>query len=72
MLLLLIRQYQGAFTPIELSKTLGVTSKTVINRLAVLVKTGFVVPHLVSERIRSYELSGFAKENAAKIKKQIG
>ena len=72
LLLLLIQRYKGAFTPIEISKTLGVTNKTVINRLAVLVKTGFVVPHLVNERIRSYALSDFAKENAAKIKKLIG
>ena len=72
LLLLLIKRYKGEFTPIEVSKDLGVTNKTVINWLSVLVKTGFVTPHLVNERIRSYALSGFAKENAAKIKKQIG
>ena len=72
LLLFLIRQYKGEFTPIEISRALGITNKTVINRLAVLVKNGFVVPHLVSERIRSYELSDFAKENAAKIKRLLG
>ena len=67
LLLLLIRQYHGEFTPIEVSKALGVTNKTVINRLSVLVKTGFVIPHLVNERIRSYELSEFTKRNEKKI-----
>ncbi len=72
LLLLLIKRYKGEFTPIEVSKDLGVTNKTVINWLSVLVKTGFVIPHLVNERIRSYELSAFAKAHAAKIKKRIG
>lgn len=72
LLLLLIKRYKGEFTPIEVSKDLGVTNKTVINRLSVLVKTGFVIPHLVNERIRSYELSAFAKAHAAKIRKRIG
>lgn len=72
LLLLLIKMYKGEFTPVEISKVLGVTNKTVINRLSVLVKTGFVIPHLVNERIRSYELSAFTKDHAAKIKKLIG
>ncbi len=63
LLLLLLKKYKGQFTPIEVSKELGVTNKTVINRLAALVKNGFVEPHMVKERIRSYELSGFAREN---------
>ena len=72
LLLFLLKQYKGEFTPIEISRTLGITNKTIINRLAVLVKNGFVVPHLVNERIRSYEFSDFAKENAVKIKRLIG
>ncbi|MCR5040795.1 MAG: Fic family protein [Clostridia bacterium] len=71
LLLLLIKQYPGEFTPVELSRALGVTNKTVINRLSVLVKTGFVVPHLVNERIRTYRLSEFAVRNAQKIKKLL-
>ena len=62
LLLLLLQKYKGEFTPIEVSKELGVTNKTVINRLAVLVKRGFVEPKLVKERIRSYRLSSFVKE----------
>ncbi len=46
---------------------MGVTNKTVINRLATLVKNGFVVPNMVKERIRSYELSEFAKQNEKAI-----
>ena len=63
LLLLLLQKYKGEFTPIEVSKELGVTNKTVINRLAVLVKRGFVEPKLVKERIRSYRLSSFVKEH---------
>lgn len=61
LLLLLLQKYKREFTPIEISRELSVTNKTVINRLAVLAKNGFVVPNLVKERIRSYELSEFAK-----------
>ena len=72
LLLFLLGRFQGEFTPIECSRLLGVTNKTVINRLSVLVKSGFVVPLLVNERIRSYRLSDFTKENAEKIKKLLG
>lgn len=61
LLLLLLQKYKREFTPIEISRELSVTNKTVINRLSVLAKNGFVVPNLVKERIRSYELSEFAK-----------
>ena len=71
LLLLLLKKYKGEFTPIEVSKVLGVTNKTVINRLAILVKNGFVKPNMVKERIRSYELSDFSKENEKRIKKTI-
>lgn len=69
LLLLLINNYKREFTPIEVSKELKVTNKTVINRLATLVKNGFVVPHMVKERIRSYELSDYTKQNEKRIKK---
>ena len=72
LLLLLLKSYPREFTPIELSRELGVTNKTVINRLTVLAKHGFVVPIMVNERIRSYRLSDFAKEHAKVIIKTIG
>ena len=47
------------------------TNKTVINRLSVLVKNGFVKPHLVNERIRSYELTEFSRENEGEIENNV-
>ena len=55
------------FTPIEISKKLGVTNKTIINRCAKLASNGFLMPNIVKERIRSYALSDFAKNNAKQI-----
>ena len=68
----LIKNYRGEFTPIEVSRELSVTNKTIINRLAVLVKNGFVIPILVKERIRSYELSEFTRDHETEIMKMIG
>ena len=70
-MLLLIKKYKREFTPIEVSKDLSVTNKTIINRLAVLAKNGFVVPILVNQRIRSYELSDFTRNNEKEIVKAI-
>ena len=50
-----------SFTPIEISRQIGVTNKTVINRCAALTANGFLIPNLVKERIRSYDVSDFAK-----------
>lgn len=71
LLLHLIKKHKTEFTPIEVSREIGVTNKTVINRLAVLVKNGFVIPILVNERIRSYELSQFTKAHEKEILKEI-
>ena len=67
-LFFLIKHYKREFTPIEVSRELGVTNKTVINRLSVLVKHGFVVPVMAKERIRSYELSDFTRNNEKLLK----
>ena len=72
LLVLLISSYRGEFTPIEVSKQLSVTNKAVINRLAVLVKNGFVIPILVNKRIRSYKLSEFAINHEREIKEAVG
>lgn len=72
LLLHLISLRKREFTPIEISKNLGVTNKTVINRFATLVKNGFVVPNMVNERIRTYGLSDFTKQNEKDIKELIG
>ena len=71
LLLLLIKKYKREFTPIEVSKELKVTNKTVINRLSVLAKNGFVVPIMVNQRIRSYELSDFTKDHEREIVKVL-
>lgn len=71
LLLFLMKNYRGEFTPIEISRELSVTNKTVINRLTILVKNGFVIPILVNKRIRSYELSEFTKDHEKKNIKAI-
>ena len=72
LLLFLVNNYKREFTPIEVSRELGVTNKTIINRLAVLIKNGFVLPKMVKERIRSYELSDFTRRKEKEIKKLCG
>lgn len=71
MLLYLINHYQRAFTPIEVSRAIGVTNKTVINRLSVLAKNGFVEPEIAGQRIRSYKLSLFTKQHEEELTKMI-
>jgi len=51
------------FTPIQLSKQINVSNKTIINRTTNLVNHGFIIPILVKERIRSYIISEFTKNN---------
>ena len=71
LLLFLMKHYKREFTPIEVSKEFAVTNKTIINRLSVLVKNGFVEPIMVNERIRSYRLSDFTKDHEKELKKAI-
>ncbi|MCI8646087.1 MAG: Fic family protein [Firmicutes bacterium] len=67
LLLFLLKNRIYQFTPIELSKKLGVTNKTIINRCARLTGSGFLVPNLVKERIRSYSLSEFTRSNEKRL-----
>jgi Fic family protein len=71
LLLFLINQYKREFTPIEVSKEFAVTNKTIINRLSVLSRNGFVEPIIVNERIRSYRLSDFTKDHEKELKKLL-
>ncbi len=71
LLLFLVKRYKGEFTPVEVSREIGVTNRTVINRLSVLAKQGFVVPIMVNQRIRSYELSEFTRNHEQEIKRII-
>ena len=68
LLLFLLGHYKCEFTPIEVSREIGITNKTVINRLAALVKNGFVEPVMAKERIRSYQLSDFTKSREKEIR----
>lgn len=67
----LLRKRMLEFTPIEVSKLLGVTNKTIINRCAKLTSNGFLIPNIVRERVRSYSLSEFAIGNDKKIVAKI-
>ena len=59
------------FTPIDVSKMLSVTNKTVINRCTKLAGNGFLIPNIVNQRVRSYSLSEFAKDYERRGKKDI-
>ena len=63
----LLERHLYEFTPMEVSKIIGVTNRTVINRCVKLAANGFIVPNLVKERIRSYSMSEFAKTNEKMI-----
>ena len=71
LLLFLIKHYKREFTPIEVSREFDVSNKTIINRLSVLAKNGFVEPILVNERIRSYMLSDFTFEHEKELIKLL-
>ena len=71
LLVLLLKKRMLEFTPIDVSKMIGVTNKTIINRCAKLTNNGFLIPNIVSQRIRSYSLSEFAKRNEKKILSKI-
>lgn len=70
-LVFLVQNRLFEFAPIDVSKQLGVTNKTVINYCAKLTANGFLIPNIVKERIRSYSLSRFAKENSETIGSEI-
>ena len=72
LLVFLLKKKMLEFTPIDVSKMLGVTNKTIINRCVKLTNNGFLVPNIVSQRIRSYSFSEFAKRNDKKILSKIG
>ncbi|MBR2957535.1 MAG: Fic family protein, partial [Clostridia bacterium] len=67
----LLKKRLFEFKPIDVSKMLNVTNKTVINRCAKLTTHGFLIPNIVKERVRSYSLSEFAKANTETICSKI-
>ena len=63
----LITNRMFQFAPIDVSKMLGVTNKTIINRCAKLTTNGFLIPNIAKERVRSYSLSEFARKHEKQI-----
>ena len=72
LLVFLLKKKLLEFTPIDVSKMLGVTNKTIINRCANLANNGFLIPNIVSQRIRSYSMSEFTRQNDKSILSRIG
>lgn len=68
---LLLSKGLKEFTPIAVSRMIGVTNKTVINRCAKLSAHGFLIPVIVKERIRSYQLSEFSVKNGKELMKGL-
>ncbi|MCM1045082.1 MAG: Fic family protein [Candidatus Gastranaerophilales bacterium] len=67
----LLKKHLYEFTPIDVSKMLKVSNKTIINRCAKLSGNGFLIPIMVKERIRSYRFSDFTMTNETKILREI-
>lgn len=67
----LLKKRLYEFTPIEVSKMIGVTNKTVINRCVKLAENGFLIPVIVKTRVRSYQLSDFSRTNEKRILKRL-
>lgn len=67
LLAFLIENRMFEFAPIDVGRKIGVSNKTVINRCSKLAANGFLVPRIVKERIRTYELSAFTKGNGKTI-----
>lgn len=60
------------YTPIDVSRALGVTNRTVINWTAALVENGFVEPVISGQRVRSYVLTGYSLANGDEILALLG
>ena len=71
LLLFLLDRMDGNFAPVEIGRMLGVSNRTAINRLTVLARNGLVVPNIVKERIMTYRLSDFAKDNGEAIRRYV-
>ena len=67
----LLKKQLYVFKPIDISKMIGVTNKTVINRCVKLANNGFLIPVIVKARVCSYRLSEFTRKNEKKILKKI-
>lgn len=67
----LLKNQLYEFTPIEVSKMIGVTNKTIINRCVKLSDNGFLIPIIVKTRVRSYQISKFSRANEKVLLKKL-
>ena len=67
LLVYLLEKRMLEFAPVDIGKVLGVTNKTIINRCVKLTSTGFLIPNIVKERIRTYSLSAFSQKHSKVI-----
>ena len=67
----LLENHMYEFTPIEVSRMIGVTNKTVINRCARLFNNGFLIPKVEKKRIHTYQLSEFTITNEKQLLKML-
>ena len=67
LLLFLLQKQIMQFAPIEVSRVLHTTNKTIINRCVKLTSVGFLIPNIVKERVRTYTLGDFAIRNRQEI-----
>jgi len=58
----LTKHHFETFRPIDLSKPLQVSARTIANWSVALAKNGFLKPNLIHQRITSYSLTDFAKK----------
>ena len=63
----LLRHQIWEFAPIDLTRSLQVTNKTVINRCARLASNGLLIPVIVKARIRTYQVSEYARKNRKEL-----
>lgn len=71
LLVFLLEKHLLEFAPVDVSRVLGVTNKTIINRCVKLTSTGFLVPNIVKKRIRTYSLSTFAQKYSKEILEKL-
>ncbi len=58
------KRNMSLFTPIEISRELSLSNKTIINWCAELSKNGFLEPLIVNKRIRHYRMVGCGDKEA--------
>lgn len=58
----LLKKKICTYKPIEMSKIMNVSNRTIVNWSASLANQGFIIPQIANKRILSYSLSSFIKQ----------